>query len=206
MTAPRTNVCGASNYPWEKPEAATRRCRGLTQIEFDVGNMRVTGVVDKGIAKILLSIQAPDSSGCPDRLAHHPFAAIMKISILDDYHDTLRTLKAFRKLAGHAVRIWNDHVQDTDALGERLKDTEALVLIRERTKIRAPLLERLPSPRLISQRSVYPHIDIDACTRLGVIVSSDQHLGTPSHATAELTWGLVLAAMRAIPQQMSALK
>src|SRR5438132_11381946 len=130
----------------------------------------------------------------------------MKISILDDYHDTLRTLKAFGKLAGHEVRIWNDHVQDTDALGDRLKDTEALVLIRERTQIRAPLLERLPRLRLISQRSVYPHIDVDACTRLGVIVSSNQHAGTPSYAAAELTWGLILAAMRQIPQQMGALK
>jgi D-3-phosphoglycerate dehydrogenase / 2-oxoglutarate reductase len=130
----------------------------------------------------------------------------MKISILDDYHDTLRSLRCFTKLAGHDVTIWNDHVQDTNALAERLKDTEVLVLIRERTKIRAPLLERLPNLRLISQRSVYPHIDIDACTRLGVIVSSNQHPGSPSYATAELTWGLVLAAMRQIPQQMSALR
>jgi len=130
----------------------------------------------------------------------------MKISILDDYHDTLRTLGCFGKLAGHDVEIWNDHVQDVDTLGERLKDTEALVLIRERTQIRAPLLDRLPKLKLISQRSVYPHIDVDACTRHGVIVSSSQHAGTPSYAAAELTWGLVLAAMRRIPQQMEALK
>ena len=130
----------------------------------------------------------------------------MKISILDDYHDTLRTLACFRKLDGHEVTIWNDHVQDVDALAARLRDTEALVLIRERTKIRTPLLERLPNLRLISQRSVYPHIDIDTCTRLGIVVSSGQHPGTPSYATAELTWGLILAAMRQIPQQMSSLK
>jgi D-3-phosphoglycerate dehydrogenase len=130
----------------------------------------------------------------------------MKISILDDYHDTLRTLQCFEKLRGHVVEIWNDHVEDVDALAERLKDTEALVLIRERTQIRAALLDRLPKLKLISQRSVYPHIDIDACTRLGVIVSSSQHAGTPSYATAELTWGLILAAMRQIPQQMAALK
>src|SRR5215211_2113524 len=130
----------------------------------------------------------------------------MKISILDDYHDTVRTLRCFSKLSGHDVTIWNDHVQDVDVLAARLHDTEVLVLIRERTKIRAPLLERLPNLRLISQRSVYPHIDIDACTRLGMIVSSDQHLGTPSYATAELTWALMLTAMRQIPQQMAALK
>ena len=69
----------------------------------------------------------------------------MKISILDDYHDTLRTLDCFKKLAGHEVKIWNDHVQDVDALAERLRDTEVLVLIRERTEIRAPLLDRLPT-------------------------------------------------------------
>jgi D-3-phosphoglycerate dehydrogenase len=130
----------------------------------------------------------------------------LKVSILDDYHDTLRTLACFAKLAGHEVKIWTDHLQDTDALAARLQDTEALVLIRERTQIRAPLLEKLPRLRLISQRSVYPHIDIEACTRLGVLVCSDLHSGTPSYATAELTWGLVLAAMRQIPQQMASLK
>src|SRR5580693_1732217 len=130
----------------------------------------------------------------------------MKISILDDYHDTLRTLACFEKLKGHNVEIWNDHVQDVDTLAQRLKDTEVLVLIRERTQIREPLLERLDRLKLISQRSVYPHIDIAACTRRGVIVSSSQHAGTPSYATAELTWGLVLSAMRQIPQQMAALK
>ena len=130
----------------------------------------------------------------------------MKISSLDDYYDTLRTLPCFSKLNGHDATIWNDHVQDTDALAERLSDTEALVLFRERTQIRTPLLERLPKLKLISQRSVYPHIDVDTCTRLGIVLSSSQHPGTPSHATAEMTWALVLAAARKIPQQMESLK
>jgi D-3-phosphoglycerate dehydrogenase len=130
----------------------------------------------------------------------------MKISVLDDYHDTVRTLACFKKLDGHAVTIWNDHLQDTDALAERLKDTEVLVLIRERTRIRAPLLAKLPKLKLISQRSVYPHIDIDACTEHGIVVSSSMHLGTPSYATAELTWGLILSSFRQIPQQMASLK
>jgi D-3-phosphoglycerate dehydrogenase len=130
----------------------------------------------------------------------------MKISVLDDYHDTVRTLGCFRKLEGHDVTVWNDHVQDTDALAERLRDAEVLVLIRERTRIRAALLERLPKLKLISQRSVYPHIDVEACTQQGVIVSSSQHPGTPSYATAELTWGLILSAFRQIPQQMASLK
>jgi len=130
----------------------------------------------------------------------------MKISVLDDYHDTVRTLACFKKLGGHDVTIWNDHLQDTDALAERLKDTEALVLIRERTRIRAPLLAKLPKLKLISQRSVYPHIDVDACTQQGIVVSSSLHLGTPSYATAELTWGLILGSFRQIPQQMASLK
>ena len=130
----------------------------------------------------------------------------MKISILDDYHDTLRTLDCFAKLSGHDVEVWNDHVQDVDALAERLRETEALVLIRERTEIRGPLLRRLPKLRLISQRSVYPHIDVDVCTELGVVVSSSMHPGTPSYAAAELTWALVLAAIRQLPQQVAALK
>ena len=124
----------------------------------------------------------------------------MKITILDDYFDTLRTLDCFEKIASHDVTIWNDHLQDVDGLAERLRDTEALVLIRERTAIRAPLLERLPRLRLISQRSVYPHIDVQDCTRLGIVVSSSQHPGTPSYAAAELTWALVMAAMRDLPR------
>ena len=130
----------------------------------------------------------------------------MKITILDDSFDTLRTLPCFAKLAGYGVTIWNDHVQDVDKLAERLRDTEALVLIRERTQVRKGLLERLPRLRLISQRSVFPHIDVADCTRLGIVVSSSQHPGTPSYAAAELTFGLILSAMRQIPQQVAALK
>ena len=130
----------------------------------------------------------------------------MKVAILDDYFDTLRHLPCFAKLAGHEVKIWHDHVEDTDVLAERLKDVEALVLIRERTRITAPLLERLPKLRLISQRSVYPHIDIEACTRLGITVSSNMHSDTPSYAAAEMTWALVLAAARQLPQQIASLQ
>jgi D-3-phosphoglycerate dehydrogenase len=130
----------------------------------------------------------------------------VKIAILDDYHDTVRTLPCFARLAGHEVTIWNDHLQETDALAERLKDVEALVLIRERTQIRADLIERLPNLRLISQRSVYPHVDVEACTRAGVILSSNLHSDTPSYAAAELTWALVLAAMRDIPGQVASMK
>jgi D-3-phosphoglycerate dehydrogenase len=140
------------------------------------------------------------------RVVRQERTSTMKIAILDDYFDSLRTLPCFAKLAPFEVTVWNDHVQDVDVLAERLRDVEVLVLIRERTQIQAALLERLPKLRLISQRSVYPHIDIEACTRLGVIVSSSLHPGSPSYAAAELTWALVLAAVRQIPQQVAALK
>ena len=130
----------------------------------------------------------------------------MKVAILDDYFDTLRTLPCFERLAGHEVTIWTDHVQDTDALAARLAETQALVLIRERTRIQADLLERLPNLKLISQRSVYPHVDVAACTRNGVLLCSNLHADTPSYAAAELTWALVLAGLRALPQQVQALK
>jgi D-3-phosphoglycerate dehydrogenase / 2-oxoglutarate reductase len=130
----------------------------------------------------------------------------MKVAILDDWFDTLRALACFEMLRDHDVTVFTEHVDDTDVLASRLADTEALVLIRERTQIQRPLLERLPRLRLISQRSVYPHIDLAACTELGIVVSSDMHAGSPSYATAELTWGLVLAAARRIPQQMASLR
>jgi D-3-phosphoglycerate dehydrogenase len=130
----------------------------------------------------------------------------MKVAILDDYFDTLRTLPCFAKLSGFDVTVFNDHVEDPTILAERLRDAEVLVLFRERTAVSEGLLAKLPALRLISQRSVYPHIDIAACTRRGVVVSSSQHPGTPCYAAAELTWGLILAAMRQIPQQAAALR
>jgi D-3-phosphoglycerate dehydrogenase / 2-oxoglutarate reductase len=130
----------------------------------------------------------------------------MKVAILDDWFDTLRTLQCFEKLEGHEVTVFTDHVEDAEVLVERLQDFDALVLIRERTEIRAPLLERLPNLRLISQRSVHPHIDVEACTRLGITVCSNLHADSPSYSTAELTWALVLAAMRQIPQQVASCK
>jgi len=130
----------------------------------------------------------------------------MKVTILDDYFDTLRTLDCFRKLDGQDVTVWTDHVQDTDALAARLEDTEALVLIRERTRIRKDLVDRLDRLKLISQRSVFPHIDVQACTARGILVCSNLHSDTPSYAAAELSFALLLAAMRQIPQQMASLK
>ena len=130
----------------------------------------------------------------------------MKITILDDYQDTIRTLDCFKKVARHDVTIWKDHTKDVDTLAARLKDAEVVILLRERTPIRGPLLDRLDRLRMITQVGVVPHIDIPACTRRGVIVSSSQMPGRPSYATAELTWGLVIAAVRRIPQEMIAMR
>jgi len=130
----------------------------------------------------------------------------MNIGILDDYRDTVRTLNCFSKIAHHNVTIWHDHRKDTEVLAQRLRDTEVLVLIRERTPVRAALLERLPNLRLISHLGPYPHIEADACTRHGVILSSFIGGNRPSYATAELNWALMIAAMRRIPQEMAAMK
>jgi D-3-phosphoglycerate dehydrogenase len=129
----------------------------------------------------------------------------MKIAILDDYQDAVRSLRCFGKLDGHDVTVWNDHVEDADLLARRLADTEVLVLIRERTPIGAALLEQLPRLKLISQHGVTPHIDLAACSRHGVLVSAGQY-GRPSYATAEFTWGLIISALRHIPQEVAQLK
>ncbi|MEL6565009.1 MAG: D-2-hydroxyacid dehydrogenase family protein [Pseudomonadota bacterium] len=130
----------------------------------------------------------------------------MKVHILDDWFDTLRGLPCFDLLAGHDVTVWTDHEPDPAALARRVADAECLVLFRERTRITADLLDRLPNLRLISQRSVYPHIDVDACTRNGVVLCSNMHAGTPSYAAAEMTLALILASYRQIPQQAASLK
>ena len=130
----------------------------------------------------------------------------MKVHILDDWFDTLRTLPCFAKLGQHDVTIWTDHEPDPAKLADRVQDADCLVLFRERTSIGADLLERLPNLKLISQRSVYPHIDVEACTKNGVLLCSNMHSDTPSYAAAELTLALILASYRQIPQQAASLR
>src|SRR5215471_9759094 len=129
----------------------------------------------------------------------------LRIAVIDDYQDVVRSLDCFTKLHGHEVTIWNDHVGDIEALAERLAETDALVLMRERTKVDAALLSRLPKLKLISQNGHVPHIDLDACTRHDVVVCSALG-GRPSYCTVELTWGLILAAMRNIPFETESLR
>lgn len=128
----------------------------------------------------------------------------MKIAILDDYQDACRTLDAYAKLAGHDVTVFRDTLKDEDGLAERLKPFEGLVLIRERTRFTASLLERLPILRALSQTGkAGPHIDLAACKKLGIAILEGS--GSP-YATAELTWGLILASMRRIPQEVENLR
>ena len=127
----------------------------------------------------------------------------MKVHILDDWFDTLRTLPCYKLLDGHDVTVWTDHEPDPAKLAARVQDAEVLVLFRERTPIGADLLERAPNLQLVSQRSVYPHVDVEACTRHDVVLCSNMHAGTPSYAAAELTLGLILASYRQIPEQVA---
>lgn len=130
----------------------------------------------------------------------------MKVHILDDWFDTLRRLPSFERLNAHEVSVWNDHEPDPTRLAYRLRDAQALVLFRERTAVGTDLLDRLPNLRLISQRSVYPHIDVECCTRNGVLLCSNLHAGSPSFATAEHTFALMLASYRQIPQQVQSVR
>jgi len=130
----------------------------------------------------------------------------MKVHILDDWFDTLRTVPSFEKLRGHDVTVWNDHEEDVDVLADRLSDAEALVLFRERTPIRTNLLSRLSNLKLISQRSVYPHVDVEACTANDVLLCSNMHAGAPSTAASEHTFALILASARQLPQQMASMQ
>ena len=130
----------------------------------------------------------------------------MRLAILDDWFDTLRGLPCFSKLDGIDVTVFSDHEPDVDALAERLAPFDAITLFRERTAIPRALIERLPNLKLISQRSVYPHVDVEACSDNGVLLCSNMHGGAPSFAAAEHTWALMLAAMRDIPAQMASLR
>ncbi|GHO65037.1 D-isomer specific 2-hydroxyacid dehydrogenase [Ktedonobacter sp. SOSP1-52] len=128
----------------------------------------------------------------------------MKIVIPDDYQDAIRQLDCFAQLKGHDVTIYNDSVTDIEALASRFREADALVLIRERTKISEALLERLPNLKLISQTGRgYPHIGVEACTHRGIVIAAG---GGTSYSTAELTWGLILAATRHIPQEIASMK
>jgi D-3-phosphoglycerate dehydrogenase / 2-oxoglutarate reductase len=128
----------------------------------------------------------------------------MNIIILDDYQDAVRKLKCAAQLEPYNAKVFTNTVKGIGQLSVRLRDADVLVLIRERTQFPRALLEKLPKLKLISQTGkVGPHIDVEACTRLGIAVA--EGVGSPV-APAELTWALVMAAMRRLPQYIGNLK
>jgi D-3-phosphoglycerate dehydrogenase len=128
----------------------------------------------------------------------------MNIGIPDDYVDMVRSLDCFARLAGHDVSIWNDACRDVEVLAKRMRDIEALVLLRERTVLPDALLARLTKLRMITINGPHPNFSLEACTAGGILVCAGH--GRRSYATAELTWGLVISAVRHIPQEMARLR
>ena len=128
----------------------------------------------------------------------------MNIIILDDYQDAVRKLRCAAELEPYNAKVFTNTVKGIGQLSVRLRDAEVLVLIRERTHFPRALLEKLPKLRLIAQTGrVGNHIDVDTCTRLGIAVADG--VGSPV-APAELTWALIMAAMRRLPQYIGNLK
>jgi D-3-phosphoglycerate dehydrogenase len=128
----------------------------------------------------------------------------VNIIILDDYQDAVRKLKCASKLEALNAKVFTNTVKGIGQLSVRLRDADVLVLIRERTQFPKQLLEKLPRLKLISQTGrVGSHIDVDTCTRMGIAVS--EGVGSPI-APAELTWALIMAAMRRLPQYIGNLK
>jgi D-3-phosphoglycerate dehydrogenase len=131
----------------------------------------------------------------------------VNLALLDDYLDVVPGLPSFIEFArrdGYRLTVWKDHATDLELLAGRLQDADALILLRERTPVTAALLDRLPRLKLVTLNGPYPHVDVAACTRRGIALCAGRP--RPSSATAELTWGLAIAALRRIPQEMGRLK
>jgi len=129
----------------------------------------------------------------------------MKIAVIDDYQDAFRKLDCYARLKDHAVAVYHDTEKDPSRLAERLKDADAVILTQQRSPFSRALAERLPKLKLISQTGRNAnHIDVVACTEKGIVVSAGG-AGNPS-PTAELTWGLILSALRRIPQEVQRMK
>lgn len=128
----------------------------------------------------------------------------MKITILDDYQSVIESLDCYSLLKEEDTEILHDTEKDPDKLASRIKDTEVLVLTRERTEISERLLRQLPKLKLISQTGkISNHLDLDACTRHNVAVA--EGIGSPI-APAELTWALLMNTVRQIPQAIEGMK
>ncbi|MBK7719618.1 MAG: D-2-hydroxyacid dehydrogenase family protein [Giesbergeria sp.] len=128
----------------------------------------------------------------------------MNIVILDDYQDVVRKLHCAERLDAHSAKVYTNTVKGIGQLSVRLKDADIIVLVRERTHMTRQLIEKLPRLKMISQTGkIGDHVDIAACTERGIAIA--EGVGSPV-APAELTWALILAAMRRLPQYIANLK
>ncbi|MDP2602750.1 MAG: D-2-hydroxyacid dehydrogenase family protein [Deltaproteobacteria bacterium] len=129
----------------------------------------------------------------------------MKIAVIDDYQNAFKTLKCYSKLSGHDVTVYTDTEKDPARLVERLKDADVVLLTQQRSAFPRAVIERLPKLKLIGQTGrAATHVDLAACTEKGIVVSAGGS-GNPT-ATAELTWGLILSALRNLPFEVRRLK
>ncbi len=152
----------------------------------------------------MMKLDASGSEVSAQERAQSARSAPMNVIILDDYQDAVRKLRCASRLEPYNAKVHTNTVKGIGQLSVRLRDADILVTIRERTHFPRALLEKLPKLKLISQTGrVGPHIDVETCTRLGIAVAETQ--GSPV-APAELTWTLVMAAMRRLPQYISMLK
>ncbi|ASP19645.1 hydroxypyruvate reductase [Antarctobacter heliothermus] len=127
----------------------------------------------------------------------------MKVHILDDWYDSLRALPSFQALDGHDVTVWTDRAPDSATLAARFKDAEAVVLFRDRSAITPDLAAALNGVKLIAMRGQHAHVDVQALTREGILFCSKMTKDGPSTPTAELTFGLIIAALRYLPDQIA---
>lgn len=128
----------------------------------------------------------------------------MNIVILDDYQDAVRKLECAARLEPYPAKVFTNTVKGVGQLSVRLRDADIVVLIRERSQISRLLVEKLPRLKLIAQTGrIGQHIDVSACTERGIAVAEGK---SSPIATAELTWSLIMASMRRIPQYVSHLK
>ena len=129
----------------------------------------------------------------------------MKIAVIDDYQDAFRRMKAFPKLKGHDVVVYNDSEKDPEKLAARLKDADVVLLTQQRSRFPREVIERLPKLKMISQTGRNTaHVDVAAASEKGIVVSA-AGAGGPN-ATAELTWALILAHLRHIPEEVQRMK
>ena len=129
----------------------------------------------------------------------------MKIAVLDDYQDVFRAVPGFERLKEHEVVVFRDTEKDPEKLAQRLQDSDAVVLTQQRSSFPRDVIEKLPKLRLIAQTGSHKdHFDIAACTEKGIVIVAKG--GGRLNSTAELTWALILASVRHIPQEAQQLK